>query len=780
MYNRKHEMKNIYLILLFVITNLSAYSQWQSIDLPFGYENDYWLEIYFLPNNPDYGWVCGFGGNVLRTTDGGNTWKGTNINNADQLENIFFVNERVGFTISVGDQMDGSRIFKSTDGGVSWRDISPSNNLDLWGCYFLDENYGVMLGGNCVGFQGFIRTTDGGNSWAMTRYSVDNTRLADLILYPDNTGYAVSSGKLWFTNNKGKDWKVIANTGPEDWHEELCKFKNSFLVPADLTCNGSQNGGSVRFSIDGGKNWRIKELPQAMYGAFLISENEGWVCGLNQEIYQTKDAGLTWTLRNCGIESANLDDFYFFNDSTGFVVGNGIYKLVKIDTLKPIISANKEKICRGGKAVLTADKDYKQYLWSTGDTTKSISVSVPGDYYLVVQNDKCDRGTSNHIKIDFFDYPDPIYNIPDNYKLCEGDTVTVKILNKFQNIEWYDGSQSYEKEFHESGVYYISVTDTNGCSADDSLVIEVVPLPTPKILAAGKTVLCTNEYYKLYIDGQYSDIQWYNSETGNLIAKDTNSIYINKSGTYSVIVKSMDNCSGPADTLSVTIENDSNHIAIDYNLTNLPFMIDSTKYGSVPCRALAIKNISGEMVKLDYAFLKINKTFSVPPSQFPLYIAPYDSSYLVVCYSPSALGLEKDTLIIDDICSAHYVRVLGFGEFESDTIDSKCGMEVICGTKGLNNYIHYSSGLPAPSPAISIISVDYSLEYESKAPEIKANIIDLLGNKSCIDIKKISDKRDTFAESGKLNFDVGNYESGLYILELIIDTKSIFYKVLIY
>lgn len=764
-------------MFIIIISNIAAYGQWEKIALPVDYEDSYWLEIYFLPNNPNYGWVCGYSGRVLRTTDGGNSWSGTSIEEANQLESIFFVNENIGYTISVASNFRGSRIYKSSDGGASWRDITPFQNLDLWGCYFLNENYGLMIGGDCSGYQGFYRTEDGGNTWAMARYSIYDTKLADLILYPDNTGYAISSGKLWYTNNKGKDWKVISNTGDEDWHEEICKFKNSFLVPADKSCDGSMNSGSARFSADGGKNWRIKELPNAMYGAFLISETEGWVCGLNQQVYKTNDAGQTWDLMNCGIEDGHLDDFYFFNDSTGFVVGNGIYKLKKIDTLKPLIIADKEKICRGANAVLTADKDYNNYLWSTGEITKSISVTTPGDYYLIVSNKECDKGTSNHIKIDFFDYPDPVFNVSDYYKLCSGDTAHVKILNTFQKVEWYDGNDNFEKDFDKSGVYYISVTDTNGCTANDSLIIEVVPLPEPKILASGETTLCTNEFYKLYLQGQYSEIKWYNANTDKLIAEDTNAIYINKSGTYSVVVKSMDFCKGIPDTLSVSIENDSNHIAVDYNLTNLPFIIDTTKYGNVPCRALTIRNISGSSVKLDYGFLKINKAFSVPPSQFPIYIPPYDSAYMAICYSPSALGLEKDTLIIDDICTPHNVKILGYGEYESDTLRSKCDIDIILGTKGLNNYIHFSSSLPSPSPAASIINLAYFAEYGVYPPEIKANIIDILGNKSSLEISKILLEKTSDSEKGELQINIEKYESGFYFLELTIDSKSIFYKI---
>lgn len=114
----------------------------------------------FLPANPQYGWACGFGGYVLRTTDGGATWEGTTIPNADQLESIIFVNERVGYCSGTNNgNPNRGGIYKSTDGGRSWREITPVITINgvlqrapVWGCYFLDENTGMVVGGGCEGW----------------------------------------------------------------------------------------------------------------------------------------------------------------------------------------------------------------------------------------------------------------------------------------------------------------------------------------------------------------------------------------------------------------------------------------------------------------------------------------------------------------------------------------------------------------------------------------------------------------------------------------------------
>ncbi|WP_165492348.1 SdrD B-like domain-containing protein [Jiulongibacter sediminis] len=56
-------------------------------------------------------------------------------------------------------------------------------------------------------------------------------------------------------------------------------------------------------------------------------------------------------------------------------------------TIKPTISSDKSpNICLGDSVILTANETATEYLWSTGDTTKSITVKTPGEYTVRVFN----------------------------------------------------------------------------------------------------------------------------------------------------------------------------------------------------------------------------------------------------------------------------------------------------------------------------------------------------------------------------------------------------------
>ncbi|MFN3781675.1 MAG: WD40/YVTN/BNR-like repeat-containing protein, partial [Candidatus Kapaibacteriota bacterium] len=118
---KKFTIHLITLIFIILSTTFICSAQyWEKVqNIPPPFSNNYWLDVFFHPSNPNYGWICGFNGMIIRTTDGGNTWRGTTIN-AYHLESVHFPTLQVGYVSGV------EGIFKSTDGGATWFDITPS------------------------------------------------------------------------------------------------------------------------------------------------------------------------------------------------------------------------------------------------------------------------------------------------------------------------------------------------------------------------------------------------------------------------------------------------------------------------------------------------------------------------------------------------------------------------------------------------------------------------------------------------------------------------------
>lgn len=324
-------MKKLYYISLIILMSQFAQAQyWKEITtIPSPYNANYWLDVYFLKSDINFGWVCGFNGMIIRTTDGGSTWSGSIAPGADHLESVYFPSKLIGYTSGV------EGIFKSTDGGATWFDVTPDQlNSDYWGNYFFDDNNGIVVGGGCVNLQKFWKTTDGGSNWTLFSDNEPSSGLTDVyISSPTGLGYAVSSGVLWQTVDGGSTWTVKSYSGTKVWQEEFTVFNNSFLFPyAGTNCSGNGGvDGGMRFSTNDGLSWNDYNTGESMFGAFLLGDKEGWACGNNKSTMYTSDGGLTWINKNCGLRDGDYDDIWFNSKDDGWVVGRGVYHLHKAE-----------------------------------------------------------------------------------------------------------------------------------------------------------------------------------------------------------------------------------------------------------------------------------------------------------------------------------------------------------------------------------------------------------------------------------------------------------------
>jgi photosystem II stability/assembly factor-like uncharacterized protein len=370
--------KHLYIVFIISIVfcnyfNSNAQSQyWEKVNIPAGFSNNYWLDIFFMPSNKQLGWICGYNGKVIKTIDGGANWTGYNVDPGrnPMLESIHFP------SVSIGYASGTQGIWKSQDGGATWSEITPAAANNLWGCYFPTIDTGFVIGGGCGMAQQFFKTTNGGISWTVFTANAPNIGLCDLILEPGkDTGYASGSGHIWRTIDKGTTWALFSQSNTVNaWQEELAWLDNSFLVPfSGTTCAGGGAGGGMCFTTDLGNSWNRFSTPASMFGTYLTSPTTGWACGTNQGVYYTSDAGKNWEKRNCGT-SGSLDDIKMFSDTEGWVVGEGVYTL---KNAKQIVSPQPE-INFGSLCVLSSKVDTITITnYSFNGTIATLAISGP-------------------------------------------------------------------------------------------------------------------------------------------------------------------------------------------------------------------------------------------------------------------------------------------------------------------------------------------------------------------------------------------------------------------
>jgi len=95
-------------------------------------------------------------------------------------------------------------------------------------------------------------------------------------------------------------------------------------------------------------------------------------------------------------------------------------------------------------------------------------------------------------------------------------------------------------------LYYVAITNTNGCVDLDTIIVTVLPLPAPSITASGPTSFCNGGNVTLTA-APATSYQWSTGVNDTL-----QSITVNASGTYSVTVSNGVGCSAQA-TQTVTV-----------------------------------------------------------------------------------------------------------------------------------------------------------------------------------------------------------------------------------
>ncbi|MFN8711233.1 MAG: T9SS type A sorting domain-containing protein [Bacteroidota bacterium] len=134
----------------------------------------------------------------------------------------------------------------------------------------------------------------------------------------------------------------------------------------------------------------------------------------------------------------------------------------------------------GGTAMLNAANNGSYYLWSTGQTTQSISPSISGTYWVDVTNlAGIDRDTIN-VTIHSL----PVANAGTNNSFCIGGSVSLNgsggTSAVWQPVLGLSNSTVYNPIASPGNTttYTLTVTDGNNCQAQDSVLITVHSLPS--------------------------------------------------------------------------------------------------------------------------------------------------------------------------------------------------------------------------------------------------------------------------------------------------------------
>ena len=192
----------------------------------------------------------------------------------------------------------------------------------------------------------------------------------------------------------------------------------------------------------------------------------------------------------------------------------------------PVVNLGPDQtICKSSPSTLDAGNAGSTYLWSTGATTQTISVSNAGTYTVIVNTP---TGCTLFDTVVISNLPAAVVALGADQEVCPGSTTTIDAGNPGLTYLWSTGATTQTITVG-AGTYSVAVTNASGCVSKDTIVVtnKVAPVVT---LGADLNI-CTSDTVTLDAGNAGSTYLWSTGAT-------TRTIRVSDAGTYSVTVTS--------------------------------------------------------------------------------------------------------------------------------------------------------------------------------------------------------------------------------------------------
>ncbi|MCT4603652.1 MAG: gliding motility-associated C-terminal domain-containing protein [Marinifilum sp.] len=155
--------------------------------------------------------------------------------------------------------------------------------------------------------------------------------------------------------------------------------------------------------------------------------------------------------------------------------GDTVYADVKVVESFSVSLGNDISFCSGESRVLTPvidfDGDYT-YLWSNGSVNPTLEVNETGTYSVTVTDTNTGKQSSAVVNVTVWNTP--TVDLGPDYQLADSEVLTLDAGNAGANFLWSTGETTQTIQVNTSNTYNVTVTNANGCSASDEIVVTSV------------------------------------------------------------------------------------------------------------------------------------------------------------------------------------------------------------------------------------------------------------------------------------------------------------------
>jgi photosystem II stability/assembly factor-like uncharacterized protein len=226
-----------------------------------------------VPNILGNGWICGYSGTVLRTTNNGMNWanvSGNGIPATVQLINILGIDASMALT--AGYIGTTTYVYRTTNGGSNWQQVFTEANGFIDAIGKIGSSNLFMCGDPVGGRWSLWKSSNSGANWDSTGLYLSQAGAEAgwnnaMFCTPTNRIWiGTNNTRLYYSSNGGNSW-VIQPTGGE-----LNSYALYFASNGDYN-DGLMAGATMLRTSNGGLNW----TPQTTIG----TGNFGGITGEN-------------------------------------------------------------------------------------------------------------------------------------------------------------------------------------------------------------------------------------------------------------------------------------------------------------------------------------------------------------------------------------------------------------------------------------------------------------------------------------------------------------------
>lgn len=214
--------------------------------------------------------------------------------------------------------------------------------------------------------------------------------------------------------------------------------------------------------------------------------------------------------------------------------------------------AERVVLCPGAEVLVSGREDFDAWRWSTGDTTRSITVRgamADGTDTLWLEGlspDGCVTGSAPLI-VETVAQPKPRITPGALTALCPDDRVRLDAGEGYAAYRWSTGDTTRVLEVGVEGPYTVEVMAHGGCRGiSDTLFLHKEDADVVPVTYVGLPVLCPGDTLLLEAPAGYSHYRWNTGEK-------TRTLAVHRAGWYAVAVLTPGGCEGTSARVTVSM-----------------------------------------------------------------------------------------------------------------------------------------------------------------------------------------------------------------------------------